>query len=138
MAKRQESKHLIKSRKCQRTERCGMICQETEPLDEYVKCTCYTDCEESQIINDGRNQENSKIADYLTKNCKKVHWEYICSQEHLETAEYHTKICKKVHCENISSHFLQSSYEGCESCSNCKPRCRICPLEEVNGRHQEH
>ena len=64
-----ESMHLINC-KCQRTECCGMTCQDKEPLDEYVIGSCYTNFEEphtsddghTQITKDGRHQPEDKQA----------------------------------------------------------------------------
>ena len=66
-------RHLIRNCKCQRTESCGMTCQDTEPLDENEKCTCCTDqisddgrWRESQITNEGRHQ-NTEPSDEQVK-----------------------------------------------------------------------
>ena len=63
----QVNKYLINC-KCQRTECCGMTCQDKEPLDEYVIGSCYTNFEEphtsddghTQITKDGRHQPEDK------------------------------------------------------------------------------
>ena len=49
MAISQENKQLI-NYKCQRTDCCGMTCQNKNPRDEYVKGTCHSDGRDSQTV----------------------------------------------------------------------------------------
>ena len=49
MAISQENKQLI-NYKCQRTDCCGMTCQNKNPRDEYVKGTYHSDVSDSQIV----------------------------------------------------------------------------------------
>ena len=60
-----------------RTKRCGMTCQEAEPLDEYGECTCNTDCGESQLINlRGDCQRTHQEAETLDKICRLPQQDY--------------------------------------------------------------
>ena len=118
--------HLIKNCKCQRTECCGTTCQDTEPADEYVKCTCYTDGGESQII-DTCGCKNIKCSCHtdsgeskttITCGCKKPQQKCNCgkvSGKSKDSFPGYSNACKKSHYEHTRSHCQRSS---CSSNNN--------------------
>ena len=114
MAKRQVCKHLIKNCKCQRTEHRGMICQDTESIDEHVKCTCYTDCEESQIINSCGYCRICKKPQQKSNCCN------VCGKSK-DSCPGYNNACKKIHSEHICSHCQQSSCSS--NCNNHPCTC---------------
>ena len=110
MAKSQANRHLINC-KCQRIERCGMTCQDTEPLDEYVKGTCYTDGRESQIFN--------------TCGCKKP--QHKCNCQATESPDENVKF----------SCYTDSGESQITITCGCKKPFQNCDHSKVSGKSND-
>ena len=97
---------------------CGTICQEMKPLDEYVEGTCYTECGESQLVNDGRHQKYLKMAEHLIKNCK-------------DQTEHRGKTCHDGEPLDEQSACNKDSYlRPCEACKKTHCECTTSPTEK--------
>ena len=120
------------------TERCGMTCQEAEPLDEYVKCTCNTDCGESQLIDSHcccrirrMPRQDCKVCGKSTDSCPGCSNVCICAKRSFYYQQSNCSNDCNIHLCTCAQHGKQSKNYECQKTEHCGMTCQDTePLNE--------